>query len=72
MIGRLKTYAALIGLVIMALLASWLKGKKAGQDAAKLKDAQDAVEGYEIRNEVENRIARERNARQRLHDEWSE
>lgn len=72
MIARLKLWAAAIGLVIAALAASWFGGRKAGKTDAKLEEAEDAIQGHVLRNEVENRIARERDARERLRSDWSE
>jgi hypothetical protein len=57
---------------IMAGFGLWLGGRKSAKTEAKAKDLKAAVEGHEVRNEVENRIARERDHRQRLHDDWSE
>jgi len=70
--ARLKLWAVAIGLFVTALAASWFGGRKAGKTDAKLEEAEDAVEGYALRNEVENRVARERDARERLRSDWSE
>lgn len=72
MIARLKLWAAAIGLVVAALAASWLGGRKAGKTAAKLEETEDVVDGYVLRNEVENRVAREPDAASRLRQDWSE
>jgi divalent metal cation (Fe/Co/Zn/Cd) transporter len=71
MIARLKLWAVAAGLVIAALATSWLGGRKAAQTDIKVKGLEDAVDAHEVRNEVENRVARERDARQRLRDDWS-
>jgi hypothetical protein len=71
MIARLKFWAAALGAVVIALATSWFAGRKAAGTAVKVKRLEDAVDAHEVRNEVENRIARERDARQRLRDDWS-
>lgn len=70
--ARLKLWLAVAGAAIVALAASWFGGKRAGKIDADLEEAEDAVEGHVLRNEVENRIARERDARERLRSDWSE
>ena len=72
MIARLKLWAVVAGLFIVTLAASWFGGRKAGQTDAKLEEAEDAIQGHVLRNEVENRIARDRDARERLRDKWRE
>jgi len=72
MIARLKLWAVVAGLFIVTLAASWFGGRKAGQTDAKLEEAEDAIQGHVLRNEVENRIARERDAAERLRKDWSE
>ena len=59
-----------IGVGVIALAATWLGGRKAGKTDAKVKGLQDEVKGHEVRNEVDNRVASERDARQRLSDDW--
>jgi sensor domain CHASE-containing protein len=71
-IARLKLWAVVAGIFIVTLAASWFGGRKAGQTDAKLEEAEDAVQGHVLRNEVENRIARERDAADRLRKDWSE
>jgi hypothetical protein len=70
MFARLKLWAAAAGVVIAALAASWLGGRKAGRADSKIEGLNDEVKGHELRNEVENRVALERDARQRLRDDW--
>lgn len=70
--ARLKLWAVAIGIFITALAASWFGGKRAGKTDADLEEAEDAVEGHVLRNEVENRIARERDAKDKLRESWSE
>jgi sensor domain CHASE-containing protein len=72
MIARLKLWAVVAGIFIVTLAASWFGGRKAGQTDAKLEEAEDAIQGHVLRNEVENRIARERDAADRLRKDWSE
>jgi hypothetical protein len=72
MIARLKLIAAGFSLFFTLLAASWFGGRKSAQTVAKLKEAEDAVKGHVLRNEVENRISRERDARERLRDKWRE
>lgn len=61
-----------LGLVFTLLAASWFGGRKSAKTAIKLKEAEDVVKGHVLRNEVENRIARERDVRERLRKDWSE
>lgn len=63
------------GLVAVAFVAGLL-GLRASviQSAlskARNKELENALERHEIRNEVENRITGERDARERLRDDWS-
>lgn len=55
-----------------AIGAAWLTGRRAGASRIKAKQDEATIEAHEVRNEVENRIARERDNRQRLHDKWQE
>jgi hypothetical protein len=71
--------ARAIGAAMAGLLALWAYGarkKREGASAARseaaAKAAKETIEAHEVRNEVENRIARERDARQRLRGDWSE
>lgn len=59
-----------IGLGAIALAATWFGGRMKAKTDAKLRDAKEEAKAWEVRNEVENRIADERNGRQRLHDDW--
>ena len=70
MIARLKLWAAGVGLVIAAMAASWLGGKRSAKTGVKIDALKDEVKAHEIRNEVENRIAVERDARERLRNDW--
>ena len=62
-------WAALAGLA--ALVGAWVAGRRSGAVRAENKGLRDTVEAHEVRNEVDNRIAAERDARKRLHDDWS-
>ena len=61
-------WAALAGLA--ALVGAWVAGRRSGAVRAENKGLRDTVEAHEVRNEVDNRIAAERDARKRLHDDW--
>lgn len=60
-----------LGATVIAALGLYLKGRKSAKQDAKVDALKQEVKGHEIRNEVENRVASERDARQRLRDEWS-
>ena len=61
-----------IGAIIAAVFAAWVGGRKSAKTAQKLDAAKDLKNAFETRDEVENRIARERDARQRLRDDWGQ
>lgn len=65
-------WLAAIGVAVTALAAVWFGGRKSAKSDAKADALKSEVEAHEIRNEVDNRIARDRDVRQRLRDEWSE
>lgn len=71
MILRLKLWGAAIGFVVAALAASWFGGRKSAQTDAKIATLKQENKSHELRNEVENRVAAERDARNKLRDEWS-
>ena len=54
------------------LSGAWLAGRRDAKQAQKVETLENEVEAHDTRNEVENRIASERDARKRLRDEWSE
>lgn len=62
--------AALGGLVTLA--AVFFAGKSNQKKADKIDKLESEVKAHDTRNEVENRIARERDARERLRDDWRE
>jgi hypothetical protein len=72
LIRRIKLVASTVVVVVTVLFTSWLGGRKTGKTAAKLKEANSKVEAWNDRSEVENRVARERDARERLRKDWSE
>jgi hypothetical protein len=53
MIARIKLWAATIGVVIAALVASWFGGRKAGKTATKVKELQGYVETRKRMDEVD-------------------
>jgi gas vesicle protein len=61
--------AATVG-AVAALLAAWITGRRSASVRAKNRGLQEAIKAHEVRNEVENRIASERDALQRLRDDW--
>ena len=65
--GMWKPIAAILG----ALGVLWTV-RRSGVKSAENKNLREAVKSHEVRNEVENRIAVERDARKRLHSDWSE
>lgn len=52
--------------------AAFLAGRRDAKQGQKAKDLKATVKAHEVRNEVDNRIAVERDAKRKLHDEWSE
>ena len=71
MIWFRKALAWAAGIAVL-IGSAFLAGRRDAKQGQKVKDLKTEVKSYEIRNEVENRIAVERDARQRLRDEWSE
>jgi hypothetical protein len=69
---RLKAILAGFGLFFTLLAASWFGGRKSAKTSTKIKAAEAKAEAWEDRNEVENRVARERDARDRLRKDWTE
>jgi len=53
-----------------AFLGVWITGRRSGAERAENRGLQDEVRAHEVRNEVDNRVATERDARERLRDEW--
>ena len=54
------------------LIGVYLKIRSGDKAKDKLQDAKETIKAHEVRNEVENRIARERDARERLRSDWQE
>jgi hypothetical protein len=52
--------------------AAFLAGRRDAKQGRKVDDLKAVNKAHEVRNEVDNRIAVERDAKRRLHDEWSE
>lgn len=71
MIARLQLWFAGLGVVLAAIGLAFLRGLRVGAAKQQVKALENEVEAHETRNEVENRVARERDVRQRLRDEWS-
>lgn len=70
MIARLKLWAAAAGVVIAALVASWLGGRKAGRTDIKIEGLKDEVKGHTLRKEIDSSVARDGDARERLRSDW--
>lgn len=60
------------GAAFVIIGGAWLAGRREGNQKRETQSLKAEVKGHEVRNEVENRIATERDARKRLHDDWSE
>jgi hypothetical protein len=56
MIGRLKLYAALVGLFVTTLLATWFGGRMTGAANTKTKQAEGRVKAMKQAEEIENEI----------------
>lgn len=70
--------ARTIGMVVMAVLGVLTFGavkKREGIQQAKAKrdiaDAKETIKAHEVRDEVEDAIARDGSARRKLHERWS-
>jgi len=61
--------AGAVGAVVL-LTGAWWSGRRSGAVRAKNKGLRDQVDAHEVRDEVENRIARDNDARQRLRERW--
>ena len=61
-----------IGAGVIALLATWLGGRKSAKTDVKLKAQADTIKAHEVRNEVENRVAIDRGGApvDRLRERW--
>jgi hypothetical protein len=56
MIGRIKLYAALVGLFVTTLLATWFGGRMTGAANTKAKQAEGRVKAIKQAEEIENEI----------------
>lgn len=65
--GLWKPIAAILGVLGVYMAGSRNARQKAANAALK-----DQVKAHEVRNEVDNRVAVERDARDRLRSDWSE
>ena len=51
---------------------AFMAGRRDAKQAERVKDLKAVNKAHEVRNEVENRIAADRDARERLRSDWSE
>ena len=58
--------AALVG----TLAAVWFSGKRSGKTKGKIDRLEENAKANEVRNEIDNRIAVDRDARDKLRDSW--
>lgn len=65
--GLWKPIAALLG-----VLGVYMAGSRNARQKAQNEGLKDQVKAHEVRNEVDNRVAVERDARDRLRSDWSE
>ena len=65
--GLWKPIAAILG-----VLGIYMAGSRNARQKAENKALRDQVKAHEVRNEVDNRVAVERDARDRLRSDWSE
>jgi hypothetical protein len=56
MIGRLKLYAALVGLFITTLAATWFGGRMTGAANVKAKQAEGRLRAVKEAGEIENEV----------------
>lgn len=61
--------AGAVGAFVL-LLGAWWSGKRSGAVRAENKGLRDTAKGYEVRNEIDNRVAGERDARDKLRTDW--
>jgi hypothetical protein len=66
-----KVLAWAAGAVVL-LGGTWLAGRRDAKQDHKIETLEAEAEAHDTRNEVENRIAADRDAKRRLHDEWAE
>lgn len=63
---------AAIGATIAAIGAAWFGGRRSAKTAQKLDALEDKADALETRNEIDNRVARERDARDKLRTDWGQ
>jgi hypothetical protein len=56
MIARLKLWAAAVGLVVAALLASWFGGRKSARTDTKIKRLEDDLAAASRAKEIEDEV----------------
>ena len=63
---------ALAGAValVAALVGAWWSGKRSGAVRAENKGLRADAKAYEVRNEVDNRIAADADIKQRMRERW--
>jgi hypothetical protein len=61
-----------IGAIIAAVFAAWFGGRRSAKTAQKLDALEDKADALETRNEIDNRVARERDARDKLRTDWGQ
>jgi hypothetical protein len=57
---------------IATVVAVWWSGRRSGAVGAENNGLRDTARGYEVRNEIDNRVARERDARDKLRADWTD
>lgn len=60
------------GAAFVIIGGAFLAGRRDAKQAERVKDMKATVKAHEVRNEVDNRIAVERDAKRKLHDDWTE
>ena len=65
----LEWLAGLVAL-IGTLAAVWFSGKRSAKTKGKIDRLEENAKANEVRNEIDNRIAVDRDAKQRLRDSW--
>lgn len=60
------------GAAAVIIGGAFMAGRRDANKDDKIEDLTAVNEANEVRNEIDNRIATDRNSRQRLRDEWAE
>lgn len=67
----LAPYMIAAGAFVAGIIGAWLAGHRSASKAQQMDDLQSGVKSHEIRNEVENRIARDGgNPADKLRSDW--